>query len=77
MPIVQFLGSDISFEPDDLRAINEAFSSALAHLGLHDRNDVMVELVARRIVRAALDGERDPLRLREIAVNGSGGATAA
>ena len=76
MPIRQFLGSDVCFESDDLKVINEAFSGALAELGLHDRNDAMVELVARRIIRAALDGERDPLRLWQIAV-GAGDATAA
>ena len=76
MPIRQFFGSDVSFGLDTLRVMNEAFSSALVQLGLNDRKDAMVELVARRIVRAALHGERDPLRLREIAVNGSGGATA-
>jgi hypothetical protein len=77
MSITQFAGTDAYIGPDDLKAINEAFSGALVQLGLHDRKDAMVELVARRIIRAALDGERDPLRLREIAVNGSGGATAA
>lgn len=70
MPIRQFLGKDVAFEPNDLKVMGEAFRHALAELGLRDRNDAMVEMVARRIVRAALSGERDPVRLCEIALDG-------
>lgn len=76
MPIRQFLGKDVSFGPDDLKAMSEAFTQALAELRLYDRQDAMVEMVARRIVRAALSGERDPVKLCEIALDG-GDATAA
>jgi hypothetical protein len=77
MPIRQFFGKDVAFGPDDLKAIGEAFSCALTKLRLYDRTDPIVELVARRIVRAALAGERDPIKLCEIAVDGAGDATAA
>ena len=77
MPIRQFFGSDVAFGPDDLKAMGEAFSCALTKLRLYDRKDPIVELVARRIVRAALAGERDPIKLCEIAVEGSDDATAA
>ena len=77
MPIRQFLGRDISFGPDDLKVMGEAYSNALTKLRLYDRNDPIVELVARKIVRAALQGERDAVRLCEIAVDGSDDATAA
>jgi hypothetical protein len=68
MPIRQFLGRDAAFGPDDLKAMGDAFSAALHKLGLHDRRDPLVETVARRIVRAAMAGERDPFRLTEIGV---------
>jgi hypothetical protein len=71
------LGRDVAFGPDDLKAMGDALSCALAKLQLYDRNDRMVELVARRIIRAALAGERDPIKLCEIAVDGAGDATAA
>ena len=77
MPIRQFFGKDVAFGPDDLKAMGEALSCALVKLRLYDRNDRLVELVARRIIRAALQGERDPVKLCEIAVDGSGDATAA
>ena len=76
MPIRHFLGRDVSFEPDDLKVMGEAFALALAELGLNDRKDAMVEMVARRIIRAALSGERDPAKLCEIALDG-GDATLA
>jgi hypothetical protein len=76
MPIRQFLGRDVSFGPEDLEVMGEAFAQALSELRLNDRNDAMVEMVARRIVRAALSGERDPAKLCDIALDG-GGATAA
>jgi hypothetical protein len=50
--------------------MGEAFSGALAKLGLYDRNDALVEEVARRIMRAALAGERNLIRLTEIGAGG-------
>jgi hypothetical protein len=70
MPIREFVGRDAAFGPDDLKAMGDAFTGALNKLGLNDRKDPMVELVARRIVRAALAGERDPIKLCEIGAGG-------
>ena len=72
MPIRQYLGTDSSFAPDDLKGIGEAFSAALRKLDLKDRSDPMVEIVARRIIRAAMTGERNIIRLIEIATDGAG-----
>jgi hypothetical protein len=66
MPIREYLGTDSSFGPGDLNEIGQAFSAALDKLGLHDRSDRMVEIVARRIIRAAMAGERNPEKLTEI-----------
>ena len=66
MPIRQYLGTDSSFGADDLKGIGEAFSAALHKLDLKDRSDPMVEMVARRIIHAAMAGERDIIRLTEI-----------
>jgi hypothetical protein len=60
------LAAGSSFGPEDLKRIGEAFSAALDKLGLKDRSDPMVEMVARRIIRAAMAGERDPIKLAEI-----------
>jgi hypothetical protein len=77
MPIRQFVEKDVAFGPDDLKAISKAFSYALTKLGLSDRSGPTAERVARTIIRAALDGERDPARLCEIGVGDVGDATAA
>ena len=69
MPIRQFLGSG-ALVPEDLDAMNKAFSGALQKLGLRDLKDPMTEIVARRIINAALAGERDPIRLSEIGAGG-------
>jgi hypothetical protein len=66
VPIHQYLGADTPFHAEDLKAIAECLSAALNKLGLKDRNDPMVEIVARRIIRAAMAGERDPIKLTEI-----------
>lgn len=68
MPIRQYLGTDSAFGPEDLNRIREAFSAALNKLGLKDRSDPMVEMVARRIIRAAMASERDPAKLTEIGI---------
>ena len=70
MPINRYLGDNRAFDPDDLKAMGEAFSAALTKLGLHDLKDPMTEMVARRIIRAALAGERNPITLTEIGAGG-------
>jgi hypothetical protein len=70
VPIRQFLGDKRAFGPEDLDAMGKAFSAALNKLGLTANKEPMVEMVARRIVRAALAGERDPIRLTEIGAGG-------
>lgn len=72
MPIRQFLGKEAVFEPDDLKAMSEALACACAKLKLSAARDALVEIVARRIIRAALSGERDPEKLCELATEGDG-----
>lgn len=72
VPIREYLAANSSFGPEDLNRIGEAFSAALSKLGLKDRSDPMVEVVARRIIRAAMAGERDPSKLTEIGTDGAG-----
>jgi hypothetical protein len=42
--------------------------SALANLGIKDRNDPTTTLLAKLIIQLAKDGERDPTRLAERAI---------
>ena len=70
VPIRQYVRDNRAFGPEDLNAVGEAFSAALTKLGLHDLKDPMTEMVARRIIRAALAGERSPITLTEIGAGG-------
>jgi hypothetical protein len=70
VPIRPYLDDPRAFGPNDLNAMGQALTDALTKLGLNDRSDAMVEIVARRIIRAALDGERDPIKLSEIGTGG-------
>ena len=46
-----------------------AFEEVLRRLGLRDRNDPVTEIIARRIIACAQQGERDPARLCELALS--------
>ena len=48
--------------------MEQAFEETLAQLGLVDRADPLVELVARKIIELGQQGERDPERIRDLAV---------
>jgi hypothetical protein len=56
----------VVFGPDDVAALTSAFEDALRRLGLVDRADPATNLVA--IIEAAKTGEKDPIRLRDLAL---------
>jgi hypothetical protein len=58
------------FGPDEIKVLSAAFEEALRELGLVDRTDPATQLVAKRIIELAQQGERDPNRLREGAIKG-------
>jgi hypothetical protein len=70
MPIRPFLGDNGSFHPEDLNVMGAAFTAARAKLGLRDMKDPMAETVARRIIRAAMAGERSVITVTEIGAGG-------
>ena len=68
MPIRPLL-QDGSFSPEDITALTTTFEDSLSALGLLDRNDPAVLIVAKRIIELAKDGERNPARLQNSVVN--------
>ena len=68
VPISAFLQEGV-FSPDDITALTTAFEESLSALGLVDRNDPAVLMVAKRIIELAKHGERNPTRLRDFAVS--------
>ena len=61
-----------SFGPDEIKAMTAAYERALIDLSLTDRNDPITELIARSIVNVTATGERDPLRIKDRALNALG-----
>src|SRR5262245_63681110 len=67
MPIYRLL-RDHAFGPDDIKILGDAFEDALRTLRLVNRDDPATEIVAKKIIELAKQGERDPVRLRQAAV---------
>jgi hypothetical protein len=66
MPIYRLL-QHAAFDSETVKALTTAFDAALRELGL-DRTDPKAEIVASKIIQCAQLGERDPARLRDLAV---------
>jgi hypothetical protein len=66
MPLHPYLDLDSAFRPEDLRAMTAALAAAIGRL--RDRPDVSVDTIARKIIRLAKQGERDPVKLCEATV---------
>ena len=66
MPITRLL-QNASFGPDEITVLVRAFDDALGRLGV-DRNSPVAEALAKRIIKLAQQGERDPKRLRQHAI---------
>lgn len=68
MPIRRFLEGNRSFGPGEIEVLVKAFEDALRELQLNDREDPVTLTVAKRIIELANQGERDPVRLRDRAL---------
>lgn len=66
--IVKFLRPTDSFDPEGLEALGKAYDMALATLHDIGQPEVVREVLARRIIKAAAKGERDPAVLCGIAL---------
>jgi hypothetical protein len=69
--------ADGSFGPDEIQAMTAAYAGALIDLRLTNRDDPITELIAKTIVNVTATGERDPIRIKESALNALGWLTAA
>jgi hypothetical protein len=73
MSIRSFIQSFVKpevFEPEAIEAMSEAFAAALKELNEGGPPKLVLEVVAQRIIEAASNGERDPVRLRAAALAG-------
>jgi hypothetical protein len=72
MPIYRLLQNQ-AFGPDQITVLTTAFEEALSRLQLKDRADPAAERLARKIIELAQQGERDPIRLRDLALQSLSG----
>jgi len=66
--IVQFVRHEHSFDATATEALARAYENATASLGQSPGTATIREIIARRIIAAAMKGERDPDRLSEVAL---------
>ena len=57
-----------TFGPDTIALLAAALEDTLRQLRLVDRNDPAVTMIAKTMIELARLGERDPIRLRDRAV---------
>jgi hypothetical protein len=67
MPLTPFL-EGTAFGPEELAVMVAAYEAALRQMDLTGRTGPGAETLARSIVVLAKNGERDPVRLRERAI---------
>jgi hypothetical protein len=66
--------TDTGFDPEAITAMADAYERAWDVLRDRGQPDIVREVIARRIIKAAKDGERDPDRLCGYALRAFGGA---
>jgi CheY-like chemotaxis protein len=59
---------NVAFDPERIELVAKAYEDTLRSLNLVDRSDPLTELIAKVIFEAAQRGERDPDRLRQVAM---------
>jgi len=62
--ILPFVRNKLDFDDEVTRLMGEAFDAACAGLRDTGQPALVREIIARRIIKAATKGERDPARLR-------------
>jgi hypothetical protein len=67
MPITPFLDGQ-KFDPEAKRVMGVAFEMTRAALRLTDRNDPIIEIIAKKIIELAKAGARNPDLLCERAL---------
>jgi len=61
-----------SFGPDEIKVMTAAYKDALLDLRVANRDDPITELIAKPIVNVTATGERDPILVKERAINALG-----
>jgi hypothetical protein len=74
MPINRFLDKS-KLQPEQVEILNKAFELALFSLGV-DRNDPMVDILAKKIIEIVTTGVHDPREIADTAIRQLGARAA-
>jgi hypothetical protein len=61
-----------SFGPDEIKVMTAAYEGALVDPNVANRDDPITDLIAKAIVNVTATGERDPILVKERAINALG-----
>jgi hypothetical protein len=67
MPIRRLIEPGV-FAPEEVALMGNVFEDVLKELGLVDREDPLVSLIAHTVVELVQSGERDPVRLKQLTI---------
>jgi hypothetical protein len=68
VPIYDLLRRQGVFAPEEVAMLGQVFGEVLKTLGLADREDLVTEMVAKKLIELASPGLRDPERLKALTV---------
>ena len=64
--LISRTNDNAAFDPQAVKALAVAYDDACAVLHVVDRADPRATIVAKKIIEHAQQGERDPIRLRDL-----------
>jgi hypothetical protein len=67
MPIFSLL-QKLPMGPDEIRVLTTAYEQTLSTLCVKDRNDPLTELIAKKIIKIAQSGVKEPAEICERAI---------
>lgn len=67
--ILEFIRPTEAFEPEEIEDLGKAYDMAISVLHDAGQPAVVREVIARRIIKAAQRGERDPAKLCAVALS--------
>jgi hypothetical protein len=68
VPIYERLERQGVFTPEEVALLSEVFEDVLRTLGLVDRKDPIIEMVAKKVIELATAGIREPDRLKVLTI---------
>ena len=74
MVLYRLLNAQGVFQPEQVAMMGDVFEDVLKTLGLVDRQDPLVDMIARKIIELALTGVRDRVRLIQMILDAFDGS---